>query len=183
MRKGMLLGSLLAAVAMFVWGFVFWTTPLGKAAMSHGVDADRAQEALRGLFPEDGAYFVPDMAEGESQESWLERHRRGPLAMVFVHRAGANPMEPMTFVNGFLHMLITCVLIAWLLGKALPALPTYGARLGFVLLAGFAAAFWGHAADPIWFYNPWRFHLLAMVYDLGAWGLAGLILARFVRAD
>ncbi|MCB1007661.1 MAG: hypothetical protein KDB94_02080 [Acidobacteria bacterium] len=183
MRRGMILGSLLAAIAMFVWGFVFWTTPLGRSTMSHGIDNDRAQESLREIFPEDGVYFVPDVVEGEAQETWIERHRRGPLATVFYRRAGADPMEPIVFLNGFLHMLITCVVIAWLLGKALPALPTYGARLGFVLLAGFAATFWGHAGDPIWFYNPWKYHLMAMTYDLGAWGLAGLVLARFVRAD
>jgi hypothetical protein len=183
MRKGMLVGSLLSAVAMFAWGFLFWTTPLGKATLAHGVDSERAQEALGQLFPADGAYFVPDRSEGESQESWIGQHRRGPLALVFIHRAGADPMQPIVFVNGFLHMLITCVVIAWLLGKAVPALPSYGARVGFVLLAGFAATFWGHAGDPIWFFNPWKYHLMAMFYDLVAWGLAGLILARFVRPE
>ncbi len=179
----MLVGSVLSALAMFVWGFLFWTSPLGKATMSHGVDPGSVQDALLELFPADGAYFVPDVLEGEAEAKWVERHRQGPLALVFIHRAGADPMEPMTFVNGFLHMLITCVLIAWLLGKAAAALPSYGARAGFVVLAGFAATFWAHAGDPIWFYNPWKYHLLAMVYDFVAWSLAGLILARFVRSE
>ena len=27
---------------------------------------------------------------------------------------------------------------------------------------GYMTTFWGHAGDPIWFYNPWRYHLFAM---------------------
>lgn len=181
MRQGALAGSLLAAIAMFLWGFAFWTSPLGKLAMAQGPDPERAQAALAELFPADGAYFVPEPPEEEASATWIERHRRGPLALVFVRHAGADPMSPLTFLNGFLHLLITCVLIAWLLGKVATALPSYGARAGFVVLAGFAAAFWGHAGDPVWFYNPWRYHLLAMAYDVVAWSLAGLLLARFVR--
>ncbi len=183
MKRDLLIGSVLAALAMFVWGFLFWTTPLGKAAMTPGADPDRVQRALDELFPTDGVYFVPDLSEGESQERWLERHRRGPLGMVIVRKAGADPMDPLLFFNGFLHQLITCVLIAWLLGKAAPALPGWGAKAGFVTLAGFAATFWAHAGDPIWFYQPWKFHLLAMLYDLVAWALAGAILARFARTE
>jgi hypothetical protein len=183
MKSRLLIGALLAALAQFVWGFLFWTTPIGMASMAHAPDPERAQRALAELFPADGAYFVPDLEEGAgARERWTERHLRGPLGMVFVHRAGADPMAPMVFVNGYLHMLITCVLIGWLLARAGAALPTWGAQVGFVALAGFAAAFWGHAGDPIWFYQPWRYHLVAMVYDLVAWALAGAILARFARA-
>jgi hypothetical protein len=184
MRSRILAGALLAALGQFVWGFVFWTTPLGLATMSHGADPDRTQAALDELFPADGAYFVPDLLGGDgdsdaAKQRWIERHRRGPLGMVFIHRRGADPMQPLTFVNGFLHMLITCVLIGWLLARAAPALAGWGARVGFVALAGFAATFWTHAGMPIWFFQPWRYHLLTMLYDLVAWIVAGTILARF----
>ena len=183
MRKSLLLGSLLAALAMFAWGTVFWMTPLGEATVARTLDPGRAHDTLRDLFPADGAYFFPDFPEGSSQEDWAERHRRGPLGLVLIRHAGAQPMGPMTFVNGFLHMRITCVLIAWLLGRAAPALGSYQARVGFVLLAGFAATFWGQAGDSIWFYGPWRYHLMGMLYDLVAWTLAGIVLARFARAE
>lgn len=180
MHQRTLLGSLLAAIAMFVWGFLFWGLPIVQPIDS-GLDGEKAQAALSGLLSRDGVYVFPEPPGQEMTEAWSALHRRGPLGMIFYRAAGAEPMAPTVFLLGFAHNLITCLLIALLLGKASSALAAYGSRVGFVALAGLAATIWGHAGDPIWLYHPWRFHLLAMAYDLVAWLLVGAILARFVR--
>ena len=41
------LGSLVSAVALFVWGFIFWASPISGPALSHGADNDELQSALR----------------------------------------------------------------------------------------------------------------------------------------
>ena len=181
MRKGLLLGSLLAAVALFVWGFLFWGMPIVQPIDS-GVDGAKAQAALKELLTHDGVYVVPEPPGQEMTEGWKAMHRQGPIATIFYRTRGMEPMAPTVFVLGFVHNLVTCLLIGLLLGKAIPALPSYGARVGFVVLAGVAATVWGHAGDPIWMAHPWRFHLLAMGYDFVAWTLAGAILGKFVRS-
>jgi len=181
MTRNLLLGSLVAAVAMFVWGFLFWTTPLGRMTISHGVRGDVAQRALSTAFVEEGVYVVPDMDGAEEAESWAAQHRRGPIATVFFRPGGAEPMAPSTFLSGFLHMWATCLLLALLLNRVGFALPSVAAKVGFVALAGFTATFWGQLSGPIWFFHPWPYHLMSVVYDFVAWLLAGIVLARSLR--
>lgn len=183
MNKGTWLGSLLAALAVFVWGFLFWGLGVINP-FDTGLDSVKAQEALKSLVPGDGVYLVPEMSGSSPQEveSWVGLRRQGPLATVIVRQAGAEPVNPVEFALGFLHNFVTALLLALLLGKALSALPTYGSRVGFILLAGAAATFWSHVSDPIWMAHPWRFHLMSMAYDLVAWAIMGAILARFVKS-
>ena len=59
---------------------------------------------------------------------------------------------------------------------------TYGARVGFVLLAGVATAFFVEMASVIWWRMPLVNQLVSALYDVLAWLLAGLVLARYVVA-
>jgi hypothetical protein len=34
---------------------------------------------------------------------------------------------------------------------------------------------------PIWWQHPWPFYLINSVYEVVAWFLVGLVLARFIR--
>lgn len=175
------LGSLLAAVVMFLWGFLFWGAGLGAASMQHGLDNDAIRAAIAAHVPATGTYFVPDM-EHRDTEAFLRLHKEGPVTMMFVRKEGADAMSPSVFALGFLHMFVSTLLMAYLVRMALPALGSFGARLCFVTMAGFVGSFWGHVADPIWFFHPWTFHLWTMGYDIVAWTLAGAVLAKFARA-
>ena len=87
-------------------------------------------------------------------------------------------MSGSVFLLGFLHMFLSSLLMGWVLSMALPALTTFGQRWCFVWLAGFAGTFWGHVAAPIWFYHPWGFHVMSMIYGTVAWGLARSTVSR-----
>ena len=138
MRR-LLMGSFFAAVAMFMWGFLFYVvSPAMDAAIKTVADDASTQTMLREHFTESGTYFVPSPNLPEEQLTQL--HEAGPLAMVTVRRDGAPPMDPMVLVYGFLHQWVVCLLLAVLLLKAAPGLAGYGARAGFVALAGFTAA-------------------------------------------
>ena len=53
-------GTALAAVAMFVWGMLFWgANPLPYRAWKQPTDDVGAGQALRTYFPETGTYAVP----------------------------------------------------------------------------------------------------------------------------
>ena len=179
--KRLLLGSFLAALAMFIWGFVFWATPVSSGAFESTGNYAEIGEALNDLLPADGAYHVPWY--GVEEEQMLSLHEQGPLATIHYRRAGAPMGAPSVMVFGFIHMLITAGLLAFLLRMALPALHTYGQRAGFVALAGVAAAFWFEMADPIWWYQSLTAHLYAGFYSIIAFVIAGLVLAKFVTRE
>ena len=58
MRK-LIAGSLLAAVAMFIFGAVYWSSPVLQAGARDVADDAAAQSILRQAFPETGLYWVP----------------------------------------------------------------------------------------------------------------------------
>ena len=58
MGKGFWLGIFLAAIVLFVWGFLFWgIAPVNP--IDTGLDAAKAQDMLRQLALEDGVYVHP----------------------------------------------------------------------------------------------------------------------------
>jgi hypothetical protein len=172
--------SLLAAVAVFLFGWIYWSGPLASAGINEVADDVVAQALLGETFPDSGVYFVPGMSlYREDPDRYAELHTAGPVAIVnIVHDAG-SPMEPSIFVWGFLHYLVTCLLIGLLLQRVAPALPSYGARVGFVVLAGVAMAFFAEMAEAIWWREPLSRQLVAAGYDVGAWLVAGLVLAKW----
>lgn len=174
--KNLLIGSLLAAVAIFLWGFVFWAVFAELDTVSS--DAEIAlQSALSEHVPETGTYLIPSLREDQAE--YTLRHLTGPTAMLFVRKSGSAPMSLGSFGLGLLHEFIFALLIGALLRMAWSALNTYGTRVAFVTLAGVTSAFWADLADPIWWLHPWGFHILNFVYAAIAWAIAGLILARF----
>lgn len=178
--KRLLLGSLLTAACVFLWGFVFWAVLANLNEVSSD-DELVLQSALAQHVPETGTYVIPS-ARGDGAEYAL-RHESGPVAMIFVRKEGSTPMSFSTFLAGFVHEFIFAVLIGLLLRMTWSSLPTNNARVTMVLLAGVAAAFWADFADPIWWAHPWGFHLQNFLYGVGAWAIAGVIMARFATPD
>jgi hypothetical protein len=180
--RSLLLGALLAAVVLFVWGFLVWGL-MPVDPFLEVTDAPAFTQALTAQLPETGVYLLP--AQGRTDEAYaaaVESMRRGPLAMVFFRRAGVEPLSAGFFALGFLHMLVSALIVAGLLRLVAPALPRFGARFAFVALFGLAVGVWARLGEPVWWPIPWDFHLLYFVSDLGSWALAGLVLARFVRS-
>ena len=179
--KNLLIGSLLAAVAMFIFGAVYWSSPL-LGAGARDIDDDAAVQAvLRETFPETGIYWVPGAGLYEKDpERYAALHEAGPVAMINIVQHPGSPMGASTFVFGFLHQWVVCFLIGLLLLTVSPALTTYGARVGFVTFAGLIMAVFVDIGAVIWWRMPLAFQLVNGVYNVFAWLLAGLVMASFV---
>jgi small-conductance mechanosensitive channel len=55
-------GSFLAAVAVFIFGPVYWTSAISSLGI-HGAADDRVAQAILGeTFPETGVYWVPGVS-------------------------------------------------------------------------------------------------------------------------
>jgi hypothetical protein len=179
--KRVVIGSVLAALVVFMWGFLYWNVlPFRNSATQAAPDEPALAQALAAL-PGTGTYQIPDLRANASQEAYLGRYGEGPVALILLHKEGVNLSDPSMFINGFLHMLVTSLLIGLVLWKA--RLATFGARFGLVFLAGLAAAIFANLGEPIWYYQPWDWNLLQFGYDLTVWILIGLVMAKFVQPE
>jgi hypothetical protein len=173
-------GIVLAAVVMFLWGFLFWTiSPLPKQILKTAPDEPALAQALSGQLKDSGVYVLPGMSDRRPESEYVSRTKSGPLAWVIFRREGTDPVNPTTFVAGFLHMLVSVAILAWLLRLAGP--DAYTGRLGLGLVAGLAGSVFSNLGKPIWWIQPWNFHTLNFAYDITSWALAALVLAHFVR--
>ncbi len=180
MRR-LLTGSFLAAVAMFIFGAVYWTLPMPYSALET-VENDRVAAALLAqTFPRTGLYMLPDPGLSSADpETYARMHRDGPVVMANVVHDAGEPMASSTFLAGFAHQFGTCFLIGLLLSMAAPALTGVGSRAAFAALAGFAGAFFIDMGAVVWWRMPLGWELYALLHDTLAWAIAGLVLARFV---
>lgn len=173
-----LLGAVLAAVAMFFWGFIYWGSGIIDPFSHMSAESEAAiGTTLKTNLPADGVYFVPDAKVG-TEEEWFQRMTVGPVAMINFRSGGTAPMQQ-TMLFGFLHMLATTLLLMCLLLYVFPA-ATYAERFQRVVAVGLVASFFAHLGQPIWWHWPWTHAMLGALYDFGAYVIAGAVLAYFV---
>lgn len=94
---------------------------------------------------------------------------------------GVDVGSPLAFLYGYLQTALACLLIAMLLYRCASALPSYGSRIGVVLLAGLGGTVLVTLGGPIWWHQPWRFHVIHLVYAAVAWLLAGFVLGGLIK--
>lgn len=181
--KRFVLGVFLAALAMYIWGLLYWgANPLPYTAWKRVPDEPAARAALLEHFPEDGTYYVPGMHH--DNETLAALTEEGPVAFVHMLRREGRPMmDPTILVWGFVLYLAVALVLGLLLRAAAPALPTYGARVKAAALAALAAALMIDLGEAVWWYIPLSWKLHQAVFDFSALLIAGLVLARFVRRE
>jgi ornithine decarboxylase len=174
-----LTGSVIAGIAVFLWGFVFWgMMPLAYSSLSRTADDAAAGRALAEHLPRTGTYLVPGRHnEARAQESLFEA---GPVAMVFFNREGRPMMSGMQMAQGLGHS----ILVALVLGLALyffgGAVAGYGERVALLGVIGLASAVTVPLANMIWWYFPAGWQLWNALYQAVTWLIMALILAHFV---
>jgi hypothetical protein len=180
--KAMGAGAVIAAMAMYVWGFVFWSVLPQPQQVAGRAARDEAtlRSALRDTLPEAGVYFVPHF-DPEDTDGFAQRHQEGPLATIHFQPTGQPPLRLAVLASGFLHFFV-CALGMGALLRLFAGARGYALRAFFVAAVGLLGAVSAHLAAPIWFLQPWPFHLLNTVYMAGEWIIAGLVLAAFVKS-
>ncbi len=177
----LLLSAFLAAVLMFVCGFVFWAILATRFQVMQSVAEDEAAiHELASHLPKSGVYRYPNYDEGNmDQKEFARKHTKGPLVTIFYQTAGADPMQPRVLVMGFVHYFIVALLAGNLLYMV--KLPTYFGRWGFILALGVFAAVFIDPSDTIWFSHPWQYPLFNAAYHVATCAVAGVVLAAFIR--
>ena len=181
MNGKFVLGIVLATVAVFVWGAIFWMNPLPNRLFRETGADEAMMDMMRENMAEDGVYMLPS---SHLPKADMERlYAKGPIAMIYYRTEGMTGMSLKSLVMSLLHDLFSVALLALLMYRVRGSLESYGCRVAFAGLAGLGMAFFSNLTNSIWFLYPWSFALTGLLYDVTIWVVAGLVLARFIKPD
>lgn len=172
------IGSLVAAVAMFILGFVFYAM-LGGIMVSDVGDSEAAaiQSVLAANMENDGAraVMVPSGEGTVQQRMYLE----GPIALIHYNPEGQEIGGTATLFGGFVHFLISALILGGALYSLAGHVREFSQRAAILTLFVLGASVFMHLGSPIWWHQSWLFHGYAFFADAVIYITGGLIIARF----
>ncbi len=171
------IGALVAAVAMFLLGWVFYGTPLmqlGEKTASPEAQL-QVQEALKTL-PSSGTYYLPF---SQNDPALIAAGEAGPRALIKVNMEGGAPFDAMVMLKGFIHMAATAFLLGLLLWGVRDRLNELGERMTLVFWVAVISMIFARWGEPIWYATDWANALYVGAADFISLMVAGYILARW----
>ncbi len=179
--KRLILGTVIAAVVLFLYGFLYWGGPIpyGEHIWKQTANDTAAGKSLLEHFPEKGTYFVPAVTNEDGSRAAL--YSWGPVAMVHMLSPDGRPeVDSSIMLQGFFMNLAFIFVVGLLLRQVTAALPTYGSRVMFAATAGLACTLLTDIGDIAWWTIDWQWRLYTGFYHFSAWVIVGLVLAAFV---
>lgn len=174
-----LLGGVLAGVALYLVGFLFWGTPLSQLAFNKLSDPQVAvahQALAQTLTPTGtGAYLIPapDTAGGSVL------YGKGPVAMVHFNSSGFPVVDSGALGAGLVLALVTGLLIAFALGTVATRVPDFYSRARLVILFALAITLYTEIGQPIFNHFGFGYWIYLFIGDFVGLTVAGLIVARW----
>ena len=178
--KKFVLAPLLAALATFVFGFIYWGLPLHLAYKSLGSvdDVSATALAIGKMFPATGTYLLPSPLDGDDRMNELAA--RGPMVEVhLVKEPFTNADMGKCMALGFLHMFVVSLLVAIVLCGLCQSFKCWTCRVKFCAMLGLLVATCD-LGNAIWWHHSVGWTLAQSVYDFLIFVVIGLVLAKFV---
>jgi hypothetical protein len=171
------IGSVIAAVAMMISGFVYFAGPVALVGFASANDAQSAavQTALASNLTETGTYLIPN----PSTESGTTLFGKGPVATVHYNAKGFSLESVDGMIWGFVLYLVAAVLMAAALSQLDRRVPDFRSRAIIVVCFAFACTALNVLTDPIFSHQDWTYALFAFVGDVLILCIGGLIIARW----
>jgi hypothetical protein len=173
-----IIGAMVATIAMFFIGFIFFATPLAGLGTA-GIDDNQAaavQQAMAANLPRTGTYSVPGVGTREQ----TNMYSRGPIATIHYNTRGFAAFDAATAIKG----LVLNFLVALLIGAALIGIdrrvPDLGSRARVAIIIAVAASAYNHLGEPVYWHHDWGHFLYLFIADAAALSAAGLIIAWFL---
>jgi hypothetical protein len=173
-----LIGAAIAAVVMFIIGFIFFATPLSKLGTGtlDNARAAAVQQAMAANIPSTGTYTVPSADTPEQ----TVMYGRGPVATIHYNSGGYSVADPSVMVIGFVHMLIVTLLMAVGLFTISQYVPSFGERVRLLVLGTIGAAVFMRLGEPIWYHHDWGNAIYAFIADSVSLIIAGLVILKLL---
>ena len=173
-----IIGAAVAAIALFIIGFIFFATPLFRLGVASLEDAQAAavQQSLAANLPRTGTYSVPGM-DTPAQTNMFSQ---GPIATVHYNTGGFAAVDPTSLAMGLTFNFV----IALLIGAALIGIdrrvPDFASRARVAVIIAVAASAFIHFSEPLFWHHDWGHFIYLFVANSLMLASAGLILAWFL---
>ena len=161
------------AVALFIFGFVYWgLSPLPYASWNATAEPEAALGGVKRHFPESGVYDLPGADN-------MELLAEGTRAMIYVaHDLPAAQPDPRELALGLLHNVLMALAL-FLLLRHQNGMAQY---LKTGALAGLAAVVVIEGSDVAWWLYPLSWKIHGAVYHFLCFVLAAALLGKFIPA-
>lgn len=182
-----LIGGLVGGIIIFVFGYIFWASPLGSIPFSKADDAQNAavqtalaqnltkKEPETGDISGTGTYIIPDYhSRGGS-----ELYSRGPIATVHYNTNGYSRDDMSMLLPGFIVAAASGLLMAFGLAAVGGGGRSFAATAQLVVCFSLAFTVWEFLGSPIFNHYGWGFWIYAFVAESVSFILAGLVIARW----
>jgi hypothetical protein len=156
--------------------------PLGQIGFSQIPNEAPALTALHDSIGEhSGLFFFPwtDMKQPGAMAAAEAKMKTNPSGLLIYHPAGAAGMTARMLIVEFIKEAIVSLIAAVLLAQTV--LAAYAARVGFVALAGVAAAMTTSVSYWNWYGFPTDYTAAYMTIDFLGYLAAGLVIAAIVK--
>jgi len=190
MTKRIVLAGLFGGIAMFLWSFVAHTIlPLGEM----GVREIPNEQAVLGNMQSSigqapGLYLFPGVGLGphasrqqknDAMQHYGDKLAANPSGLLLYHPPGAKALTPNQLMTEFLTEFIESLIVIFLLAQT--ALTGFGARVGFVTLAGILAAITTNIPYWNWYGFPVNYTAGYMTTEIVGFILVGIIAALMFK--
>ena len=178
--KKFVLAPALAALAVFLWGFLYWGAPhlLPYKALGPIEDESATALAVGKMFPVSGVYLLPSPLH--SMDKMEELSARGPSVEVHIRKEPWTTQDQFKCMAlGYAHVFVISLLLVIILGGLEKAFVCWTCRVKFCASLGLLVATCdlGYA---IWWHHSLTWTLAQAAYDWVTYVIAGLVLAKFV---
>jgi hypothetical protein len=190
--KRILLAALFGAIAMFLWtSLAHMALPLGEAGIREIPNEPAVLDAMQSNIAENaGLYVFPGFglgpnpsreAQHEAMKHIEEKLKQHPSGILIYHPAGSRPFVMVRYLLiEFGTEFLEALLVVYLL--SLTRLTTFGARAGFVTVAGVLVAigtnisYWNWYGFPMIYTSAYMFIQVVGFFCMGV--VAALVLKK-----
>ncbi len=144
-----------AVITFFASWLVHMVLPYHRSDFRRLPEEDKVMDALRAFDLKPGEYMMPCGTGPESMKdpAFLEKFRKGPVAIITIMRGGTMNMGP-SLANWFVYCLVVSVFAAYVASRAVGADTHYLHVFRFVgatAFIGYTLALWQRT---IWYQHP-----------------------------
>jgi hypothetical protein len=173
------IGGLVAGIILFVFGYIFWATPLGEIPFTKAGDAQNAavQTALAQNLTQTGTgtYIIP----AHQSAGGAVLYAKGPIATVDFNTAGFSPDDMSMLLPGFVMAVVAGLLMAFGLAAVGGGGRSFANMARLVVLYSLGFTVWEFLATPIFMHFGWGYWIYAFIAESVSLIVAGLVVARW----
>lgn len=189
MAKRIVLAAVLAGLAMFLWSAIaHMALGLGSLGIRDIPNEQTMMGAMKSNLPQSGFYFFPGLgvAPGASRAErnaamnvYQQKVAGGPSGILVYHASGQKAISAGQLLTELGTNVVQALLAAILLAFA--GLRSYGARVGFVALAGVMAGITTNISYWTWYGFPGSYTAGYAFTEIIGYVCIGLVAAAIIR--